>query len=110
MLPYPRTTVRRQATLDMENHERRAAYASLWLLALAFGWTEVAPLWAPLTVATLFVTVGSYLFWTSERERRYRWPDIGVLVVSSPRGDSIEEVECNACGTITSLQMVPSTA
>ncbi len=27
---------------------------------------------------------------------------------STPRGDGIEEVECNACGTITSLQMVPS--
>ena len=26
---------------------------------------------------------------------------------SSPRGDGVEEVECNACGTITSLQMVP---
>ena len=26
--------------------------------------------------------------------------------VSSPRSDGVEEVECNACGTITSLQMV----
>jgi hypothetical protein len=29
---------------------------------------------------------------------------------STPRGDGVEEVECNACGTITSLQMVPSSA
>jgi hypothetical protein len=28
--------------------------------------------------------------------------------VAVPRADGIEEVECNACGTITSLQMVPS--
>ena len=27
---------------------------------------------------------------------------------SSPHGDGVEEVECHACGTITSLQMVPS--
>ena len=174
----------------MENHERRAAYASLWLVALAFGWIEasvvvylretfvrevslhapnyqaglqvtlvslpshlvatemvreactilllgavawlagrrpadragafllsfgiwdltyyaalklivgwpdslsawdilfliplpwVAPVWAPATIATLFVAAGSYLFWTPERERGYRWPDIGVLVAS----------------------------
>jgi hypothetical protein len=26
---------------------------------------------------------------------------------SAPRGDGMEELECNACGTITSLQMVP---
>jgi hypothetical protein len=42
----------------------------------------VAPVWAPITVATLFVVAGSYLFWTSERERRYRWTDMGVLVLS----------------------------
>ena len=28
---------------------------------------------------------------------------------STPRGDGVEEVECSACGTITTLQMVPST-
>jgi hypothetical protein len=27
---------------DMGNHERRAAYASLWVLALAFGWIEAS--------------------------------------------------------------------
>jgi hypothetical protein len=43
----------------------------------------VAPVWAPVTVATLFVAAGSYLFWTSGHERRYRWPDIGVLIASA---------------------------
>ena len=27
---------------DMENQERRSAYASLWVLALAFGWIEAS--------------------------------------------------------------------
>ena len=26
---------------------------------------------------------------------------------STPRGDGVEELECHACGTITSFQMVP---
>ncbi len=43
----------------------------------------VAPVWAPALVATIFVTAGSYLFWTADRARRYRWPDIGVLLVSA---------------------------
>ena len=43
----------------------------------------VAPVWAPMTLALLFVAVGSYLFWTSDRERRYRGPDISVLVGSA---------------------------
>ena len=43
----------------------------------------VSPVWAPVTVATLFVAAGSYLFWTPGRARRYRWPDIGVLVASA---------------------------
>jgi hypothetical protein len=42
----------------------------------------VAPVWAPITVAALFVLAGSYLFWTSERERRYRWMDFDVLALS----------------------------
>ena len=181
----------REATLDMGNQERRAAYASLWVLSLAFGWIEgsvvvylreisvremslqgtnyfaglpvwlvslpsrlvavemareactilllaavawlagrraadragafllsfgiwdltyyavlrlvhgwpeslgawdilfliplpwIAPVWAPVAVATLFVVAGSYLFWTSELERRYRWSDVGVLAASA---------------------------
>ena len=27
--------------------------------------------------------------------------------VTAPGGDGVEELECNACGTITSVQMVP---
>jgi hypothetical protein len=30
--------------------------------------------------------------------------------VTAPRADSVEELECNACGTVTSLQIVPDTA
>lgn len=39
-------------------------------------------MWAPATVATLFVVAGSYLFWTPEHQRLYRWPDITVLAAS----------------------------
>jgi hypothetical protein len=55
---------------------------SAWDILFLIPLPWVAPVWAPVTVATLFVAAGSYLFWTSERERRYRWPDIGVLVAS----------------------------
>lgn len=43
----------------------------------------VAPVWAPATVATLLVLGGSYLFWTADQERRYRWTDVGVLLTSA---------------------------
>jgi hypothetical protein len=43
----------------------------------------VAPVWAPITIAALFVLAGSYLFWTPERERQYRPTDIGVLTLSA---------------------------
>lgn len=43
----------------------------------------VAPVWAPVLVATLFIAAGSYLFWTPEYERRYGWSDIGVLVAAA---------------------------
>ena len=56
---------------------------SAWDILFVIPLPWVAPVWAPVTVATLFVAAGSYLFWTPERERRYRWPDIGVLVVSA---------------------------
>jgi hypothetical protein len=35
-----------------------------------------------MTVAAFSLLAGSYLFWTSDRERRYRWTDIGVLMLS----------------------------
>ncbi len=67
------------------------------VLRLVSGWPEsistwdilflipspwVAPVWAPAAVATLFVLAGSYLFWTADRRRRYRWADVGVLLAS----------------------------
>jgi hypothetical protein len=67
-------------------------------LRLVSGWPEslstwdvlflipspwVAPVWAPVTIATLFVIGGTYLFWTADRTRRYRWADIGVLLVAT---------------------------
>jgi len=55
---------------------------SSWDILFLIPLPWVAPVWAPATVAMLFVAAGSYLFWTPERERRYRWLDIGVLVAS----------------------------
>lgn len=72
-----------------------AYYAVLWLVS---GWPDsirmwdvlflipapwVAPVWAPVTIATLFVLSGSYLFWTADRARRYRGADVGVLVIAA---------------------------
>ncbi len=42
----------------------------------------VAPVWAPASVATVFVLAGSRLFWTPERVRRLGWVDAGVLAAS----------------------------
>jgi hypothetical protein len=42
----------------------------------------VAPVWAPVVIATLFVFDGTYLFWTADRARRYRAVDVGVLLVA----------------------------
>lgn len=54
------------------------AWDILFLIPLPW----VAPVWAPVVVAALFVAAGSYLFWTPERDRRYRWPDVAILVAS----------------------------
>jgi hypothetical protein len=43
----------------------------------------VAPVWAPLTIAALFTIGGTYLFWTADRARWYRWLDIGALVAAA---------------------------
>ena len=59
--------------------ESLRAWDVLFLIPLPW----VAPVWAPMTVAMLFVAAGSYVFWTSERERHYRWPDVGVLAASA---------------------------
>ena len=55
------------------------AWDILFLIPLPW----VAPVWAPMIVASLFVAAGSYLFWTPRRQRRYRWPDFAVLIVSA---------------------------
>jgi hypothetical protein len=66
-------------------------YAVLWLVS---GWPEslrawdilfliplpwVAPVWAPATVAAIFIAAGSYLFWTPDRPREYGHADIAIL-------------------------------
>ncbi|RPI56513.1 MAG: hypothetical protein EHM55_05125 [Acidobacteria bacterium] len=55
---------------------------SAWDILFLIPLPWVAPVWAPITVAALLILAGSYLFWTSERERHYRWVDIGALAVS----------------------------
>jgi hypothetical protein len=54
------------------------AWDILFLIPLPW----VGPVWAPVAVSAVFVVAGSHLFWTSDRERRYRWPDVGVLLAS----------------------------
>lgn len=56
---------------------------STWDILFLIPSPWVAPVWAPVTIATLFVLAGSYLFWTADRERRYRWTDVGVLLTSA---------------------------
>ena len=43
----------------------------------------IAPVWAPTTVAAIFVGAGSYLFWTANRARVYRLTDAAVLFASA---------------------------
>jgi hypothetical protein len=67
------------------------------VLRLVSGWPEsirtwdilflipspwVAPVWAPVTIATLFVIGATYLFSTTDRSRQYRRGDIAVLLVA----------------------------
>jgi hypothetical protein len=67
-------------------------YVTLWLV---IAWPEslrtwdilflipvpwVAPVWAPVVIALLFVAIGSWLFYTEERLRTWRWPDALVIV------------------------------
>lgn len=66
-----------QARAGMAGQPERVGH--LFLIPLPW----VAPVWAPVTVATLFMAAGSYLLWTSERARRYRWPDFGVLAAAT---------------------------
>ena len=56
---------------------------STWDILFLIPSPWVAPVWAPLIIATLFVIGGTYLFWTADRTRRYRWADVGVLLVAA---------------------------
>jgi hypothetical protein len=56
---------------------------STWDVLFLIPLPWVAPVWAPVVVASVFVVAGSSLFWTSEVDRRYGWADIGVLVASA---------------------------
>ena len=56
---------------------------STWDILFLIPSPWVAPVWAPVTVATLFVLAGSYLYWTPDHERQYRWTDVGVLITSA---------------------------
>ena len=58
--------------------ESLAAWDILFLIPLPW----VAPVWAPASIAAFFVAAGTYLFWTSQRRRRYRWLDVGALAIS----------------------------
>lgn len=56
---------------------------STWDILFLIPAPWVAPVWAPITVAGLFVLGGSYLYWTAGFERRYQWTDLGVLLTSA---------------------------
>ena len=71
-----------------------AYYAALKLIS---GWPQaltnwdilfliplpwVAPVWAPATVALIFIAAGSYLFWTAAKPRAYTSRDLTILFAS----------------------------
>jgi hypothetical protein len=43
----------------------------------------IAPVWAPATVATIFVVAGSYLFWTARKPRHYAARDFAIVLASA---------------------------
>lgn len=57
------------------------------LFLLPVPW--VGPVWAPSVVSVALVSVGTYLYWTSDVRRRYRWRDWmvasagGLVVIGS---------------------------
>jgi hypothetical protein len=55
---------------------------STWDILFLIPRPWVAPVWAPAAVAAIFTAAGSYLFWTPERPRLYRWLDAGVLTAA----------------------------
>jgi len=56
-----------------------ATWDILFLIPLPW----VGPVWAPATVAAIFIVAGSYLFRTPERPRDYRQKDIAILLASA---------------------------
>jgi hypothetical protein len=56
-----------------------AAWDVLFLIPLPW----VAPVWAPASVATLFILAGTYLIGTADRERRYGWRDAAILATAA---------------------------
>ena len=56
---------------------------STWDILFLIPLPWVAPVWAPATIAVVFVLTGSYLFWTPERQRRYGKVDLAILVASA---------------------------
>ena len=69
-------------------------YAVLWLV---IGWPDslaawdilflipvawVAPVWAPVVVAVIFVATGSWLFLTDDRPRTWRGTDLAIIVAA----------------------------
>ena len=56
---------------------------SNWDLLFLIPLPWVAPVWAPATVAAIFVAAGSYLFWTPSRLRRYTPGDAAVILASA---------------------------
>jgi hypothetical protein len=56
---------------------------STWDILFLIPLPWVAPVWAPAAVAAIFTAAGSHLFWTPERERPYRWLDLGVLAAAA---------------------------
>jgi hypothetical protein len=69
-------------------------YVTLWLV---LGWPEnlsawdilflipvpwVAPVWAPVVVALVFVAAGSWLFYTEDRARTWRLLDATIILVA----------------------------
>jgi hypothetical protein len=56
-----------------------ATWDVLFLIPLPW----VGPVWAPATVAAIFIMTGSYLFWTPERPRLYGKKDIALLLAST---------------------------
>lgn len=54
-----------------------------WDLLFLIPLPWVAPVWAPATVAGMFVVAGTYLFWTAERPRQYRRADVAIVLTSA---------------------------